>query len=63
MLDISFNRNSYSYTLKINMEYAVAACNVEEAKERLLQMIEEGIDNSINEKLSQSSAIVEVQDV
>lgn len=60
MLDISFNRNSYSYTLKIDMEYAATACNVEEAKVRLLQMIEEGIDNNINEKLFQSSAIVEV---
>lgn len=58
MIEISCDSKTYSYTLKIDGSYTVSASCVEDAKKRILDMIEDGMNAAINKKLDNSSAFV-----
>lgn len=58
MIEMNCNSKTYSYTLKIDGSYTVSASCVEDAKKRILEMIEDGMNAAINKKLDNSSAFV-----
>lgn len=58
MIEMTCNSKMYSYTLKIDGSYTASASCVEDAKKRILEMIEDGMNAAINKKLDSSSAFV-----
>jgi hypothetical protein len=58
MITVDCNSKTYSYTFNIDGSYTTAAHSIEEAKKNILEMIEDGMNAAINEKLDSSSAFV-----
>lgn len=58
MIEMSCDSKMYSYTLKIDGSYTASASCVEDAKKKILDMIEDGMNAAINKKLDNSSAFV-----
>lgn len=58
MITVECNSKTYSYTFNIDGSYITAAHNIEEAKKRILEMIEDEMNAAINKKLDSSSAFV-----
>lgn len=58
MIEMTCDSKMYSYTLKIDGSYTASASCVEDAKKRILEMIEDGMNAAINKKLDNSSAFV-----
>ena len=54
MITVECNSKTYSYTFNINGSYTTAAHDIEEAKKRILEMIEDGMNAAINKKLDSS---------
>lgn len=57
MITVECNSKIYSYTFNIDGSYTVSASCVEEAKKRILEMIEDGMNAAINKKLDSSSFV------
>ena len=54
MITVECNSKTYSYTFNINGSYITAAHNIEEAKKKVLEMIEDGMNAAINKRLDSS---------
>lgn len=54
MITVECNSKTYSYIFNIDGSYTVSASCVEEAKKRILEMIEDGMNAAINKKLDSS---------
>lgn len=54
MITVECDSKTYNYTFNIDGSYITAAHNIEEAKKRILEMIEDEMNAAINKKLDSS---------
>ena len=61
MITVECDSKTYSYTFNIDNSYTTAAHSVEEAKKKILEMIEDEMNAAINKKLDSSFVDVDIK--